>query len=107
MEMILTWNLERYARCYSDSSKQCLDYNRKSSIFQYFAHLDTQRSQTIGNFWSAINTNEVWKLYLRLTLLENRQHEFEVILTESISGNSVILVTLGLKQMKGDNYHAF
>lgn len=90
--MILTWNLDRYARCYSDSSKQCLDYNRRNSIFQYFAHLDTQRSQAIGNFWSAINTCESWKLSLRLSLHENRQIEFEVVLTETTNLNSIILV---------------
>lgn len=88
--MLLIWEINRYARCYSDSSKQCLDSEQNESIFQYFAHLDTQRSQAIGNFWSAINKCDSWKLNLTLNLKENRQIEFSINLIEG--SNTVVLV---------------
>lgn len=81
--MLLIWEINRYARCYSDSSKQCLDFERKDSIFQYFAHLDTQRSHNIGNFWSAINKSDLWKLNLTLNLNDNRRIEFSINLIET------------------------
>ena len=88
--MLLIWEINRYARCYSESSKQCLDFEQKGSIFQYFAHLDTQRSHAIGNFWSAINKCDLWKLNLAINLKENRQIEFSINLNEG--SKSVVLV---------------
>lgn len=81
--MLIAWEINRYARCYSDSSKQCLDSNRKNSIFQYFAHLDTQKSQIMGNFWSVINSSDFWKLNLLLNLNEDHQIQLTVIVTEN------------------------
>lgn len=88
--MLLIWEINRYARCYSDSSQQCLDFERKNSIFQYFAHLDTQRSQAIGNFWSAVNKCDLWKLNLTINLKENRQIIFVINLIEA--NKTVVLV---------------
>lgn len=90
--MLLIWEINRYTRCYSDSSKQCLDFERKDSIFQYFAHLDTQPSNNIGNFWSAINKSDSWKLNLIINLKENRQIEFNIGLIEA--GKTVLLVQI-------------
>lgn len=81
--MLISWEINRYARCYSDSSKQCLDSNQKNSIFQYFAHFNTQRSQVLGNFWSSINSNDCWSLNLLLSLNEDRQIKLSIVLTET------------------------
>jgi hypothetical protein len=88
--MLLIWEINRYARCYSDSSKQCLDSDQTGSIFQYFAHLDTQRSHAIGNFWSAINKCDQWKLNIFMNLKESRQIEFSINLIEA--SKTVVLV---------------
>lgn len=90
--MMLTWQLNRYARCYSDSSKQCLDSDYKTSIFQYFAHLSTQPSQAIGNFWSSINASESWKLNLILNLNEYKQIEFSILVIDVQHNISIKLV---------------
>ena len=94
--MLLVWQINRYSRCYSDSSKQCLDADRKGTIFQYFAHLETQRSLSIGQYWSPINTCNSWKLNLTLTLKECKQVEFRVLLVDT-NDSSVILVIAGVQ----------
>lgn len=91
--MILSWSINRYIRCYSDSSKQCLDFDQKRSIFQYFAHNDVQKSQALGNIWSVINTCESWKVILTLELNEIRRIVFNVSLIETSNNQSVILVS--------------
>ena len=91
--MLLSWDISRYARCYSDSSKQCLDFNQKKSIFQYFAHLDTQKSQAIGHFWSAINNCDSRKLILTLDLNEIRKIIFIVAIIENGNNQTVVLVS--------------
>ena len=90
--MIMKWNINRYARCYSESSKQCLGFNQKIPIFQYFAHLDTQKSQALGHFWSAINACDLWKLNVTLDLSENRTIIFTVSVIENCNNQSVVLV---------------
>lgn len=92
IKMLISWSINRYARCYSDSSKQCLDFDQRKSIFQYFAHLDTQKSQAIGHFWSAINACDSWKINLALELNENRKIAFTVAVIENCNNQSVVLV---------------
>lgn len=95
--MFMIWEISRYARCYSDSSKQCLDFEQKNSIFQYFAHLDAQRSHNIGNFWSAINKCDLWKLELAINLKKNRQIEFSINLNEGCK-TAVLVKTISYVQ---------
>lgn len=67
LEMRIIWPVTRYARCYTDSSKQCLDAERKTAIFHYFSHLETQKAQIIGNFWSAINQTHDWEMFIEIS----------------------------------------
>lgn len=90
--MILSWNINRYARCYSDSSQQCLDFDKRNSIFQYFAHLETQKSQYFGHFWSIINTCANWNMILNLNLDENKKIILTVCVIDIKSNLSIILV---------------
>lgn len=94
IKMLIYWCIDRYARCYSDSSKQCLDFDQIKSIFQYFAHLDTQKSQAIGHFWSAINACDSWKLNLSLELSENRKITLMVAVIDNCTNQAVVLVQL-------------
>lgn len=90
--MLISWEINRYTRCYSDCSKQCLDAEKKSSIFQYFAHLDTQKSQNVGNFWSTINASQTMKIYFKLDLNQYRQIQLLVMIEDVISNNHITLV---------------
>ncbi len=65
--MKIIWPVIRYARCYTDSSKQCMDAERRVAIFQYFSHLETQRAQSFGNYWSAINQTAEWNMIIEIT----------------------------------------
>lgn len=64
--MYITWPIIRYARCYMESSMQCLDSTRSIPIFQYFSHDDVPKVQVEGHHWSVVNQTETWSTQVEL-----------------------------------------
>lgn len=91
--MLIDWKINRYSRCYEDVAKQCLDSDRKASIFQYFSHLETQKAtQVLGTYWSSVNSSSNWSISVQFGTPFNKQCELAVVLIEPKSGNRVVLV---------------
>lgn len=80
----------RYARCYTDSSIQCLDARRRESIFQYFSHLETQKAQLMGSYWSSINQTPEWNMAIEISTSEKGRCKLNVSLIHDKSYISLV-----------------
>lgn len=81
--MNITWPIIRYARCYMESSMQCLDSSRINPIFQYFSHADIPKVQVEGHHWSVVNQTEKWTIYIELITSAKGSCELRIKLKQS------------------------